>query len=72
MTVKLFSKPNCIYCDKVKNFIKDNNIQGVEYDESANVAEVRKHGGMQFPMLLVDEQGIFGSDTIISILEQLK
>jgi glutaredoxin len=70
--IKLFSKPNCVYCDKVKKFIKDNNISGVEYDESANVEEVRKHGGMQFPMLLVEDQGIFGSDTIMQVLEQLK
>lgn len=70
--IKLFSKPNCYYCDKVKKFIKDNNISGVEYDETGNVEEVRKYGGMQFPMLLVDEQGIFGSDTIIQILEQIK
>lgn len=70
--IKLYSKPNCYYCDKVKKFIKDNNISGVEYDETGNVDEVRKHGGMQFPMLLVEDQGIFGSDTIIQILEQLK
>lgn len=72
MKVKLFSKPNCFYCDKVKNFIKENNIQRIEYDETANVAEVRKYGGMQFPMLLVDDQAIFESEVIIQVLEQLK
>jgi glutaredoxin len=70
--IKLFSKPNCQYCDVVKNYIKENSIQGVEYDESANVGEVRKHGGMQFPMLLVEDQGVFGSESIIAVLEQLK
>ena len=70
--VILYSKPNCIYCDKVKDFIKRNEITGVEYDETANVEEIKRQGGMQFPMLSVDGQGIFGSDTIISILEQLK
>jgi glutaredoxin len=45
----LYSKPNCIYCDKVKNFIKSNNIINVAFDESANVEKVRSMGGMQFP-----------------------
>lgn len=61
-----------MYCDKVKNFIKSNNIEGVTYDESANVEKVKSYGGMQFPMLELEGQGIFGSDTIISVLEQLK
>ena len=68
----LYSKPNCVYCDKVKNYINENNISGVTYDESANVEKVRSYGGMQFPMLEIEGQGIFGSDTIVSILEQLK
>lgn len=70
-----------MYCDKVKSFIKGEEAKGinmgVEYDESANVAEVRKFEGMQFPMLkIVDdegqEQGIFESDVIVQVLEQLK
>lgn len=70
--IKLYSKPNCFYCDKVKNFIKENNIQGVEFDETANVEEVRKFDGMQFPMLLVDGQAIFESEMIIQVLQHLK
>jgi len=77
MKVTLYSKPNCPYCDKVKNFIKENNISGVEYDENQNVTEVRKFNGMQFPMLKVvdlessEEQGIFESEVIIQVLGQI-
>lgn len=73
----LYSKPNCMYCDKVKSFINNNSITNVEYDETANVAEVKKFGGMQFPMLKViddegSEQGIFDSEVIIQVIDQLK
>jgi glutaredoxin len=77
----LYSKPNCVYCDKVKKFIKDEEAKGismnVEFDESANVLEVRKFDGMQFPMLKIvddegNEQGFFESEVIVQVLEQLK
>lgn len=76
MKLKLYSKPNCVYCDKVKSFIKENNIQSVEFDESANVMEVRKFDGMQFPMLKVTdenggEQAVFESEVIIQIIQQV-
>ena len=79
MKVILYSKPNCPYCDKVKEFIKnpENNITGVEYDETQNVAEIRKFEGMQFPMLKVvdeasgEEQGIFESEVIMQVLKQI-
>jgi glutaredoxin len=69
----LYSKSNCIYCDKVKTFIKSNNITNVAFDESANVEKVRSMGGMQFPMLLVvgedgNEQGIFESEVIMQVI----
>jgi glutaredoxin len=77
----LYSKPNCQYCDKVKHYIKNEEQRGVKmgvtFDETANVAEVKKFDGMQFPMLKIvddegNEQGIFESEIIIQILEQLK
>lgn len=77
MKVTLYSKPNCPYCDKVKNFINEKNITEVEFDENYNVAEVRKFDGMQFPMLKVvdtesgEEQGIFESEVIMQVLSQI-
>ncbi len=77
MKVTLYSKDNCQYCDKVKNFIKEKGIEGVEFDETRNVEEVRKFGGMQFPMLKVEDvatgeaQGFFESEVIIQILGQI-
>lgn len=70
-----------MYCDIVKRHIKSQTEKkgsyvNVEYDESANVAEVRKFGGMQFPMLKIveddgKEQGIFESSVITQVLDQL-
>lgn len=73
----LYSKPNCVYCDKVKNHIKANEMDNVEFDETANVAEIRKFERMQFPMLKIiddegNEQGLFESEVIIQVLDQLK
>jgi glutaredoxin len=73
----LYSKPNCVYCDKVKNFIKNNDITNVAFDESANVEKVRSMGGMQFPMLLIKnddgtEQGIFESEVIMQVIAQMQ
>lgn len=72
----LYSKPNCLYCDKVKSFIKANHITNVSFDESANVEKVRSMGGMQFPMLLIknddgSEQGIFESEVIMQVIAQV-
>jgi glutaredoxin len=82
MKVTLFSKENCPYCDKVKAFIKEKGIVGLEFDESRNVSIVKKFADTQermpqFPMLLVkdqssgEEQGIFESEIIIQVLEQI-
>lgn len=82
MKVKLYSKDNCPYCDKVKNFIKEKGIEGVEFDETRNIVEVKKFADQQermpsFPMLKItddasgEEQGFFESEVIIQILGQI-
>lgn len=69
MEIKLFSKPDCIYCDKVKKFITDNNLTNIEHDNSYNIDEIWKYGNLKFPMLLLDRQGIFESEIIIQVLK---
>jgi glutaredoxin len=71
MKVILYSKPNCPYCDAVKEFIANNNIQDVEFDNNYNVEKVRSFGFMTFPVLEVDGEAIAESDEIINKLKEI-
>lgn len=66
MTVDVYSTPTCMYCNLLKDFLKEN---GVEYTEH-NVAEdeeqrnfiVEKSGQMGVPVTLIDDEVIIGFD----------
>jgi glutathione S-transferase len=67
--MKLYSKPDCLYCDKVKDFMQANNISGIELDESYNIAEVLELGGQQkFPFFVDAENRLYDSGVIIQYL----
>jgi glutaredoxin len=69
--MKLYSKPNCPYCEKVKDFIKVNNLENkLELDNTYNASEVILLGGKrQFPFLLDGENKLYESGMIIEYLK---
>jgi len=64
--VKIYSTPTCPYCIRVKQFLKDNNIDFVNFDVGADekVAEemMQKSGQMGVPVLDIDGKIIVGFD----------
>jgi glutaredoxin len=69
--MKLYSKPDCQYCDKVKNFIKANNLEDkIEFDNTYNASEVMLLGGeRQFPFFVDGENKLYESSMIIQYLK---
>lgn len=59
----------CPYCNKVRNYMKENNIE-VEmldiHEDPKNQEDLIKIGGMdQVPMLLIDGKPLYESNDII-------
>jgi glutaredoxin len=69
--MKLYSKPHCPYCDKVKKFIKENNLEDkIEFDNTYNASEVMTLGGeIQFPFLVDGGNMLYESSMIIEYLK---
>ncbi len=67
--LKLFYMERCPFCNKVKKYIEDNdiNIEMVDiYVNSKNEEELIRLGGKdQVPMLLIDGEPLYESDDII-------
>lgn len=67
--LKLFYMERCPFCNKVKKYIEDNdiNIEMVDiYVDSKNEEELIRLGGKdQVPMLLIDGEPLYESDDII-------
>ncbi len=36
MSLEVYTKPNCPYCDKARDYYKENNIEFTEYDAQNN------------------------------------
>ncbi len=72
--LKLYTSNNCPFCVRVKNFIQENNIEGIEY---ANISESKEErdflmlngGMMQVPCLFVDDEPMYESADIINYLK---
>lgn len=64
--VKIYSTPTCPWCMRVKQFLKDNNIQYDDLDVSQNqpAAEemIKKSGQMGVPVLEIEGSIIVGFD----------
>ena len=64
--VKVYSTPTCPWCVRVKQFLKDNNIEfeniDVSSDQSAADEMVNKTGQMGVPVLDIDGEIIIGFD----------
>ena len=64
--VIVYSTPNCPWCIRVKQFLKENNIVFLEWDVSIDKIAademVRKSAQMGVPVLDIDGQVIVGFD----------
>ncbi|MFH1180826.1 MAG: glutaredoxin domain-containing protein [bacterium] len=64
--VKVYSTPSCVYCQSLKNFLKEKNIAYEEIDVSVNEQAademVKKSGQMGVPVMEIDGQIIVGFD----------
>lgn len=64
--VKVYSTSTCPYCVRVKEFLKNNNIQfeniDVGIDQDAAQEMVNKSGQMGVPVVDIDGQVIVGFD----------
>jgi len=66
MTVKVYSTPTCPYCDLLKDYLKDNNIEfevvDLSQDEKATQNKKEKTGKMAVPVTEIDGEVIVGFD----------
>ncbi len=65
-SVKVYSTLNCPWCIRAKQFLKENNIEFVNFDVTLDKAAademVKKTGQMGVPVLDIDGQIIIGFD----------
>ena len=64
--VTVYSTPTCPWCNKAKDFLKENNIEfeskDVSEDEAARNEMMEKSGQMGVPVLDIDGKVIVGFD----------
>ena len=64
--VTVYSTPTCPYCVRVKQFLKDNNVEFENIDVSANEAKaeemIKKSGQMGVPVLEINGEIVIGFD----------
>lgn len=65
-TVVIYSTPTCHYCEKAKEFFKENGIKYTEHDVKADLVRrkemVDKSGQMGVPVILIDDLVVTGFD----------
>ena len=70
--VEIYTSDTCIQCKKAKEYLRNNNIEFVEYNISSNQEykrELIKKGYLSVPVIVVDGQDILGFD--LSRIKQL-
>lgn len=64
--VKVYSTPTCVYCQKTKAFLKENNVEyeniNVAENEEAREEMIEKTGQMGVPVIQVGDTLIIGFD----------
>lgn len=64
--IKIYSTPTCPYCIRLKQFLRDNNIDFEDVDVSSDQLEaeemVRKSGQMGVPVVDIEGEIIIGFD----------
>ena len=72
--VEIYSKSNCVFCDKAKNYFKQNNISYKEYN--AEIPEIfdelmtRNPNARTMPQIFVDDALIGGYTDMIEWLDK--
>jgi len=65
-SVIVYSTPNCPWCIRVKQFLKENNILFLDWDVSVDQLAademIKKSGQMGVPVLDIDGQIVVGFD----------
>jgi len=73
--IKIFSTPTCSYCQTLKSFLKEKNIEFEDIDVSKNEIALKemvdKSGQMGVPVIDIDGQIVVGFDRN-KIVELLK
>jgi len=64
MKVEVYSTPTCMYCNLLKDFLKEKNVEFTEInvadDEEKRTYIVEKSGQMGVPVTLIDEEVVIG------------
>lgn len=73
--LRLFVGTVCPYCAVVKNFIEDNNIEGIEMvnineDKEAREYLLEQGGKQQVPCLFIGDEALYESKDIIDYLKE--
>lgn len=76
MKEKLFYMNYCPYCEKVREYMKENNIEleevNIDEDKKGREELISKGGKLQVPMLLIGDQPLYESLDIIEWLKENK
>ncbi|MDO5650367.1 MAG: glutaredoxin [Gallicola sp.] len=73
--LRLFVGASCPYCEVVKRFIKQNDIEGIELvnineDQEAREYLLEKGGKQQIPCLFIGEEPLYESSDIVNYLKE--
>ncbi|MBL1434305.1 glutaredoxin family protein [Candidatus Wolfebacteria bacterium] len=64
--VVIYSTPTCHFCQAVKGFFKENNVEYTEYDVSTDQEKraemIEKSGQMGVPVVFIGEEMTIGFD----------
>lgn len=75
MTVEVYSTPTCMYCNLLKDFLKENDVEFTEINVAEDAEKrtyiVEKSGQMGVPVTLIGEEVIvgFNKDKISELLK---
>ncbi|MDG0966267.1 MAG: glutaredoxin domain-containing protein [SAR86 cluster bacterium] len=72
--VEIYSKSNCVFCDKAKNYFSQNEISYVEYNvEKPEIFEAlmsRNPNARTMPQIFINDELIGGYTDLIEWLEK--
>ena len=72
--VEIYSKSNCVFCDKAKNYFIQNNISYKEYNveipEVFDVLMTRNPNARTMPQIFINEKLIGGYTDLIDWIEK--
>lgn len=61
MTIKIYSTPTCVYCNMLRDYLKEKNIEfqhiDVSQDQAAGKEMVDKSGQMGVPVTIIEKDG---------------